>query len=169
MRRLETQDWRIYRDIRLASLIDAPRAFWTMYAQGAGLSEEDWRDRLGWPTWIAFAPVSPDPARPPAPVGVAALWKVPDSPDDRIHLTQMWVAGWARGRGVADALIAAAVETARADGWRTVALEVAAENTRAQRCYRRLGFRLTGAEAVMPWDPQVVEVEMVLDESSRIR
>ena len=148
--------------MRLAALVDSPRAFWTTYAQAASLVEEDWRDRLDWPTWIAYAPLSPDPDRPAAPVGLVALWRVPDAPDDRIHITQMWVAGWARGRGVADALIAAAVELARADGWGAVALEVAEENVRAERCYHRLGFRRTGAQAVMPWDPDVVEVEMVL-------
>ena len=148
--------------MRLAALIDSPRAFWTTYAQAAALVEDDWRDRLGWPTWIAYAPISPDPNRPPAPVGLVALWRVPDAPDDRIHITQMWVAGWARGRGVADALIGAAVELAGADGWDSVALEVAEENVRAERCYHRLGFRRTGVEAVMPWDAEVVEVEMVL-------
>lgn len=162
VRRIGPRDWRTYRDLRLAALIDSPRVFWTTYAQAAALVEEDWRDRLDWPTWIAYAPLSPDPDRPSAPVGLVALWRVPDSHDDRIHITQMWVAGWARGRGVADALIEAAVESARADGWGAVALEVAEENVRAEHCYRRLGFRRTGAEAVMPWDPEVVEVEMVL-------
>lgn len=161
--RLAPPDWRTYRDVRLAALIDSPRAFWTTYAQATALAEEDWRDRLGWPTWIAYAPVSPDPDRPAAPVGLAALWRVPDAPDDRVHLVQMWVAGWARGRGVADALIEAAVEAARDDGWGAVALEVAEENVRAERCYRRLGFRRTGSAAVMPWDAEVVEVEMVRD------
>ena len=155
------RDWRTYRDVRLAALIDSPRAFWTTYAQASTLAEEDWRDRLGWPTWIAYAPTSPDPERPPAPVGLVALWRVPDAADDRIHIVQMWVAGWARGRGVADALVATAVETARVDGWGAVALEVAEENVRAERCYHRLGFRRTGERAVMPWDPGVVEVEMV--------
>jgi ribosomal protein S18 acetylase RimI-like enzyme len=161
VRRLEPEDWRSYRDVRLAALIDTPRAFWTTYAQAAALVEDDWRDRLGWPTWMAYAPISPDEQRPDAPVGLVALWRVPDSSDDRIHITQMWVAGWARGRGVADALIEAAVEAAQADGWGAVALEVAEENVRAERCYHRLGFRRTGAEAAMPWDPGVVEVEMV--------
>lgn len=167
VRRAGPQDWRTYRDLRLAALLDSPRAFWTTYADAAAFVEADWRARLEWPTWIADAAVSPDPERPPAPVGLVALWRAPDSPEDEtpgeIVLVQMWVASWVRGRGVADALLGAAVETARADGWTRVLLEVAEDNGRAVACYRRAGFVETGRRAVMPWDPAVVEVEMALD------
>jgi ribosomal protein S18 acetylase RimI-like enzyme len=161
------QDWRTYRDLRLAALLDSPRAFWTTYADAAALVEADWRSRLEWPTWIAHAASSPDPERPPAPVGLVALWRAPDSPEDEVSgeivLVQMWVASWVRGRGAADALLDAAVEASRADGWTRVVLEVAEENLRAAGCYRRAGFAPTGRRAVMPWDPTVVEVEMALD------
>ena len=153
----------MYRDLRLAALIDSPRAFWTTYAQAAAVADEDWRARLEWPTWIAYAATSPDPGRPPAPVGLVALWHAPEAPEGEIVLIQMWVASWGRGRGVADALIGAVVETARADGWTRVVLEVAEENVRAAGCYRRAGFVPTGRRAVMPWDPRVVELEMALD------
>lgn len=163
VRRASVADWRTYRDLRLASLIDSPRAFWTTYAQAAPLADEDWRARLEWPTWIAEAALSPDPARPTAPVGLVALWHAPERPEGEIVLIQMWVASWARGRGAADALITAAVRTAREDGWDRVVLEVAEENARAAGCYRRLGFVPTGRRATMPWDRDVVEVEMALD------
>jgi ribosomal protein S18 acetylase RimI-like enzyme len=167
VRRAGPQDWRTYRDLRLAALLDSPRAFWTMYADAATFVEADWRSRLEWPIWIADAAVSPDPVRPPAPVGLVGLWHAPETPGagtaGEILLVQMWVASWVRGRGAADALLAAAVETARADGWGRVVLEVAEENLRAAGCYRRAGFVATGRRAVMPWDPAVVEVEMALD------
>lgn len=167
VRRAEPADWRTYRDLRLAALLDSPRAFWTTYADAARLLEADWRSRLEWPLWIATAEVSPDQGRPPAPVGLVALWHAPGSPEGEIVLVQMWVATWARGRGAADALIDAALASARADGWTRVILEVAEENVRAARCYRRAGFTPTGRRATMPWDPDVVELEMALDLADR--
>ena len=161
--RASPSHWPTYRDIRLAALLDSPRAFWTTYAEAARLLEADWRSRLEWPTWIAYAATSPDPERAPAPVGLVALWHAPGSREGEIVLVQMWVASWGRGRDVAHALIGAAVETARADGWTRVVLEVAEENLRAAGCYRRAGFVPTGRRAVMPWDRSVVEVEMALD------
>jgi len=160
------QDWRTYRDLRLAALLDSPRAFWTTYASAATRSEQDWQAGLEWPLWIAYADTSPDRRRPAAPVGLVALWHAPEAPEGEILLVQMWVATWARGRGAADALIRAALATAREDGWSRVVLEVAEENERATAAYRRLGFVPTGRTAVMPWDESVTEVEMALDLAS---
>lgn len=163
VRRVSPADWRTYRDLRIAALLDSPRAFWTTYADAAARGEADWRARLEWPTWVAYATTSPDHGRPPAPLGLVALWHAPEAPRGEIVLVQMWVPSWVRGRGVADALVGAAVEAARADGWTRVVLDVAEENLRAAGCYRRAGFVFTGRRAVMPWDPRVVEVEMALD------
>lgn len=167
VRQVGPQQWRTYRDVRLAALLDSPRAFWTTYASAAALSARQWRDRLGWPTWIAYADTSPDPQRPCAPVGLVALWRAPETPEGEVVLVQMWVATWARGRGAADALIETAVAAARDDGWSRVVLEVASENERAAAAYRRQGFVPTGRTASMPWDESVVELEMALDVGAR--
>ncbi|MFK0189727.1 GNAT family N-acetyltransferase [Kitasatospora sp. NPDC090308] len=50
----------------------------------------------------------------------------------------------ARGRRVADALLAAACEAARADGARRMTLRVLAHNTPARRLYERNGFQVLG-------------------------
>lgn len=163
VRRAGPQDWRTYRDLRRASLLDSPRAFWTTYAQAATLTEADWRERLEWPLWIAYADTSPDPAQPPAPVGLAALWRSPQAPDGEIILVQMWVATWVRGRGAADALLRTVIDFAREQGWTRLVLEVAEENARARAAYRRLGFIETGRSAQMPWDERVTELEMALE------
>src|SRR5690606_33811357 len=113
VRRAGPEHWETYRDLRITSLIDSPRAFWTTYATAARWSEEEWRDRLGWPTWFAYAPLSPDPDQPPAPVGLVSLWRAPETPEGDIVLIQMWVASWVRGRGVTDLLMQTAVEAAR--------------------------------------------------------
>lgn len=166
VRRVAPEHWRTYRDVRLASLLDSPRAFWTTYAQAAVLTEKDWRARLGWPTWIAYAATSPDPQQPPAPVGLVALWRSPEAPEGEVLLIQMWVASWVRGRGAAGALTGTVIDFARAQGWTRLVLEVAEENARARAAYRRSGFVDTGRRAQMPWDEGVSELEMALDLTS---
>ncbi len=158
--RVTADHWRTYRDVRLASLIDSPRAFSATYAEAAELTEEQWRARLhaGLPTWIATEGVKP--------VGTVSLWRTPDQPADEGVLIGMWVASASRGTGVADALVAAALEHARGLGRRRILLDVARENHRAAGFYRRLGFRPTGASGAMPWDSSVIEETLALDLSS---
>ena len=74
----------------------------------------------------------------------------------------MWVASHARGRGVADALVRALVEHARAAGLRRVTLDVADDNERAIGFYERLGFTRTGRTGELPHQPGVTEFEMEL-------
>ena len=63
--------WRTYRDLRLAALIDSPRAFASTYAREAAFDDDAWRARLSrTPGWLAF-----DGSRP---VGTVTLWHDPD-------------------------------------------------------------------------------------------
>jgi ribosomal protein S18 acetylase RimI-like enzyme len=154
--RVTADTWRTYRDVRLAALIDSPRAFWTTYAEAAGRGDEEWRllpDRVV--TWLAL-----DGDRPAGTVG---LWHAEGRPPADVHLVGMWVASDARGSGVAEQLVGVALARARADGRRRVLLDVADENLRAAAFYGRLGFRPTGATGAMPWDATVTERELALD------
>jgi ribosomal protein S18 acetylase RimI-like enzyme len=54
------------------------------------------------------------------------------------------VAGWARGRGVARALLEAAMDTARAQGACRITLRVLGHNGPARRLYESLGFVVEG-------------------------
>ncbi len=148
--------WETYRDVRLAALIDSPRAFWTTYAEAAGRTEDEWRRFPGRITaWLAL-----DGDRPAGTVG---LWHAPEQADDAVFLIGMWVPSFARGSGVADRLVATALDHARDSGYRHVVLDVADENARAAAFYERLGFRATGASGAMPWDPSVTERQLSLD------
>ena len=151
--------WQTYRDVRLAALIDSPRAFWTTYAEAVGRTEEEWQRFPGRITsWLAL-----DGDRPAGTVG---LWHGPDQPAEEVFLIGMWVPSFARGAGVADRLVATALDHARAEGRRRVVLDVADENARAAAFYERLGFRATGVTGVMPWDPSVTERRLALDLSA---
>jgi ribosomal protein S18 acetylase RimI-like enzyme len=56
------------------------------------------------------------------------------------HITDLYVAPEARGRGVGTALLAAIIEPAREAGFDHVSLEVLTRNNEARRLYNRLGF-----------------------------
>jgi ribosomal protein S18 acetylase RimI-like enzyme len=155
--RVTASSWRTYRDVRLAALIDSPRAFWATYAEEAGRTDEEWRERVATagPTWFAH--------HGNRPVGVVGLWHGAEQHDDEVFLVGMWVASVARGSDVARVLVETAVAEAAASGRRRVVLDVAHENARAWAFYVRMGFRPTGEVDAMPWDPSVTEETMVLD------
>ncbi len=118
--------WRTYRDVRLAALIDSPRAFWVRYAEAAERTDDEWRERCATvgPTWLAL-----DDGRP---VGTVGLWHADEQPADEVYLVGMWVATVARGTDVATQLVGTALTHAAASGWRRVLLDVAHENARAR-------------------------------------
>jgi len=149
--------WQVYRDVRLAALIDSPRAFWSTYAEVATRTDEQWREFVaaGPTTWFAL--------EGRRPVGTVGLWHADEQAQDEVFLIGMWVPTVARGTGVAELLVATALEHARQAGYRRVVLDVADENARAAAFYERLGFRATGATGTMPWDPSVTERELALD------
>jgi RimJ/RimL family protein N-acetyltransferase len=155
--RVTAASWRTYRDVRLAALIDSPRAFWAQYAEAAERTDDDWRERCATtgPTWLAL-----DHGRP---VGTVGLWHAPEQPAAEVYLVGMWVATVARGTDVATRLVGTALTHAAASGRRTVVLDVAHENARARAFYTRMGFRPTGEVGRMPWDPSVTEETLTLD------
>ncbi len=148
--------WRTWRDVRLASLIDSPRAFWLTYAEVAERTDDEWREGAATtgPTWLAL-----DDGRP---VGMVGLWHAPDQPADEVCLVGMWVAGVARGTDAATRLVRTALTSAAASGFGRVVLDVAHENARARAFYARMGFRATGVVCTMPWDPTVTEETLAL-------
>jgi ribosomal-protein-alanine N-acetyltransferase len=72
--------------------------------------------------------------------GYLMAWRV----HDELHILNLAVAGRLRRRGVADALMLAAMADGQRGGLRLVTLEVRAGNTGAQSFYLRLGFRQDG-------------------------
>ena len=64
------------------------------------------------------------------------------------ELYQMYVAEAVRGKGVAQQLMADALERMRAGGFQTAWLACAIGNTRAAAFYEKMGWRLVGEETV---------------------
>jgi GNAT superfamily N-acetyltransferase len=147
-------DWQALRDIRLEALRDAPTAFGSSYEREALRGEAHWRDRIArGGTFLAYLPG----LGPSDPAGLIGGY--PADPQT-VELVSMYVRPRARGRGVADALVAAVLDWARQRNAATVHLWVTEANASARALYERCGFTLTGERQPLPSDPRVGEVAM---------
>ncbi len=152
IRQLRTDQWQTYRDLRLASLRDAPEAFATSYEDALRWDESDWLDGFALPCWFAFIG--------DAPVGMVRVGRCDE---DVPHLISMWVAPSARGSSAAGQLVESVLAWARAAGKSGVALGVVADNARALGLYRRCGFVPTGVTSTLPDGRAEIEMEHRFD------
>lgn len=132
IRTTRKDDWTLLKQIRLAALRDTPTAFGVSYQAAAADSDAQWQVRAAGERtqfWLAL-----DDGRPVGLVGAGFR----DA--SRYELIAMWVEPAARGKGVADELVAAVKARAVALGLEALFLEVAPENTRAVQFYQRHGF-----------------------------
>jgi ribosomal protein S18 acetylase RimI-like enzyme len=142
VRRLATQEWPLYRALRLRALADAPAAFGMTLAEAELRTENDC-------AWILNLATTSNRDLPlVAELGGSAAgmaWaKVDANVSSRVNLFQVWVAPDSRGHGVAAALLDAALAWARSLGAREMQLGVVCGNDTARRLYERAGFRAIG-------------------------
>jgi ribosomal protein S18 acetylase RimI-like enzyme len=154
IRHVASDDWPEWRRLRRQALDEAPYAFGSTLSEwsGTGDSEERWRNRLE-----------------SVAVNLIAYWR--DAAAGMVSVTavvsreaeiiSMWVAPSARGHGVGDALVRAAIDHARDQEAARVALDVTAGNKPAIDLYLRAGFVDVGW-ASSPKDPRP-ERRMVLE------
>lgn len=141
LRVVGADDWLLWRSLRLEALEEAAYAFTSTLAdwQGEGDTELRWRNRL---STIALNIVAYRNGKAAGMVSGTA-----PNHDGTVELISMWVAPFARGRRVGDALVGAMIEWARTSGATGVALEVFESNDRAVTLYRRNRFIDVGAGA----------------------
>ena len=156
IRRVEPDEWKLLREIRLAALSDAPSAFGSTYEREVEFDEDVWRTRISVSGFFfAF-----DGAEP---VGLAAGYHDPDDPPTRRELVSMWVSESARGQRIAGRLVDAVASWARDDGGLELALWAVIDNGSARRAYERLGFVADGVQQpVTPDEPDRIEERMLL-------
>jgi ribosomal protein S18 acetylase RimI-like enzyme len=172
VRQLIADDWAQARGARLAALAEAPYAFASTLAKEQAYDDEVWRSRAGsGRTFGAFDGATIVGLATGLPSGElnrrAATSAVDEdrsgSAQPTWQLVGMWVAPGYRGQGVADALVAAVCDLARAAGASSVNLWVTEVNDRARAFYRRLGFLPTSARMlVRPDEPDHWEEELIL-------
>lgn len=155
--RVDQGNWRTYREVRLAMLLDAPKAFGGTYEEAASRTDEAWLGRLqSMTTWLAVRDGR-------QPVGVVSLYHFEEQAADEICLIGMWVSPDARGHGVGRLLVSTAVDHAAGAGLARVTLDVADHNEAARRLYEAMGFAPTGRTGTLPHDPSITEFEMARD------
>ncbi|MFB6721642.1 GNAT family N-acetyltransferase [Kribbella sp. NPDC056345] len=142
---LTSDDWKVWRDLRLAALAEAPYAFGSKLADWVDAPEEKWRARLEMPG-ARNAVVYHDGT----PVGMCS--GAPAEADGVIVLMSMWVAPAGRGKGVGDLLMAWVEEGARGSGAHTLELMVAEGNEKAIGLYARSGYAVTGSQEEVDGD-----------------
>lgn len=129
--RIGPDDWKLWRKLRLEALNEAPSAFISKLSDWEGKGESRWRSRLG------DVPLNIVSYLDRAEAGMVSA--VP-SQDGAVELISMWVAPFARGRGVGDALVAAVIAWAGEQKAVRVSLAVFETNWRAIGLYLRHGF-----------------------------
>jgi ribosomal protein S18 acetylase RimI-like enzyme len=136
VRPVTSDEWPLWRVLRLSALADAPFAFSSTLAewQGPGDTEDRWRQRLD------TVPCNIVAEQHDEPVGMVSG----TTTGDDIELISMWVAPEARGMGVGDALIDAVVQWAATWGAERIVLCVMEGNDAANVLYRRHRFVHTG-------------------------
>jgi GNAT superfamily N-acetyltransferase len=149
VRRIAPHEWQAFREIRLAALADAPNAYLTTLAEAQAQPAPLWQDRIvANPHFLATVD------------GVAVGMTVVIATDKGREIVSVWVAPDARGRGVIEALIDAAVGWAGDQGDAQLGLWVVEGNERAEGAYARYGFSRTGRTQPVPGRPDEIEVEM---------
>lgn len=137
IRRIGADDMEAFRRIRLEALGEEPSAYASSYEDWAVLSDDEWRARMREPVIMAFLGDEP--------VGLAGLSRQrPSKMVHRANIVMVYVRKSQRGTGVADGLIDAVIEEARAMGIVQLELAVTAENRSAVRFYQRKGFAEIG-------------------------
>jgi GNAT superfamily N-acetyltransferase len=150
VRRLRPAEWRTYRALRLAALVDAPHAFGSTLEGELARTEADWRGRLR--RRVLFAALIDG-----VPVGTAGYLREGDGAE----LISMWVDPRCRGRGVGDDLVSAVVAWSERKRRGVLRLWVSEGNRPAERLYARHGFVRTGeVQPVGGRDPGRLEFAM---------
>ena len=147
VRSFSPAEWPIYKALRLRALEESPNAFGSTLALELERTDTAWCERLE-----NAASSGQDRAFlaefEGTPAGLAWAKADPNDPST-VHILQMWVAPNARGRGVGDTLLKAAIHWAMKYGASCVKLGATCGNTPAIRLYQRAGFvQLGGTEPI---------------------
>jgi ribosomal protein S18 acetylase RimI-like enzyme len=150
IRRAESDDWSICRDIRLRALREEPQAYESTFADEQRLGDHDWRTRIA--RGSTFLALDHDQVNGMA-VGIAL-------DDGDTMIVAMYVAPEARGRRIATRLIDEIAGEAVRRGSRRLVLDVADGNATALHCYLRYGFAPTGQRVPMGRDPSAFQTRL---------
>ena len=142
IRLFASHEWRVYRDLRLRALSDAPDAFGSTVAREGKFTDAQWAERLQAGSDTRWSlPLLAEVSSEPSGLG----WgRIERSDPERADLYQMWVHPDGRCLGVGTLLLDAVVVRAQRAGAQCIALSVTCGDTPASRLYSRAGFKPIG-------------------------
>lgn len=147
------EDWEILKEIRLASLLDAPTAFGVSHADAAAYSDAQWRDRAArrGPAEFLLAFING---------GAAGMVGGVMSQTSELNLIAMWVQPEYRGTAVAAGLVDSIKTRAVSQGHTRIVLDVSPNNERAAAFYRKQGFSFLPEWEALESHPDVMLQKM---------
>lgn len=138
IRRIKTGETDLFRQIRLASLKDAPYAFSSTYHSAVRRSAESWREQVDRTAQGGnrgtFIALSDD-----TPIGIGALYRLEDQTEVG-EVLQVWVSPDFRGTRVAWNLMDIIFIWAGENHFHKIIAGIKKGNTRALRFYTKYGF-----------------------------
>jgi ribosomal protein S18 acetylase RimI-like enzyme len=153
LRWVDGDDWELWREIRLRSLLESPDAFGSTYDAEVAFGEAEWRQRLEHGPRVLVLTDG-------RPVAIGGGFRLPG---DRLMVFGMWTDPAHRGRGHARTVLDAVVGRARERGL-AVELHVNVANPAARTAYERYGFVATGElEPLRPGSDQMIELMRLPD------
>ena len=159
IRRINEDDARLLRDVRLRALSDSPMAFGSTFAREVAFEPAEWQKRA------TRAGCSPDGAIFLAINGANCSGIIgcfgADEVPGQACIVSMWVAPEVRRQGIGARLIQAAEDWARRQGFARLSLDVTEGNLPAIALYEGCGFRFTGEFDRYPNDRTLRELFML--------
>jgi ribosomal protein S18 acetylase RimI-like enzyme len=160
VRSFNPSEWPIYKALRLRALEESPNAFGSTLALEIERPDTAWNERLknaasSGQDCVFLAEFEGTPS--------GLVWAKADPNElSTVHILPMWVAPNARGRGIGDKLLRAAILWAKQYGASFVKLGATCGNTPAIRLYQRAGFVEIGATEPIHSGSALLAQNMVL-------
>jgi RimJ/RimL family protein N-acetyltransferase len=138
IKHLESEDFLIFRKIRLEALQTEPASFASRFEDWVSLPDAEWQRWLSTnPTFVAI--------QNDEPIAIMGLIRQgPSKAEHRANLVMVYVTPALRGTGVAAALLKAVTVYAQSIGIRQLELAARAENAAAIQFYIRQSFQHMG-------------------------
>jgi ribosomal protein S18 acetylase RimI-like enzyme len=158
VRPFQPHEWRLYRELRLEALRDAPNAFGSTLARESAFPDELWIDRLarGAASALDRPLVAEESGR-----GVGLAWARIHADDLRTAtLYQVWVHPEARRRGIGQSLLSSAMAWAQEAGATKMVLSVSRAADSAVEFYRGAGFAEEGEASSLRADSDILQQPM---------
>ena len=160
---LSTNDWKIYKELRLSSLKDSPDSFGSTYEREVEFDDNTWISRLerkGKENSILPLVIE----HKKKPIGLA-FGVQHDSKDRSAHIYQMWVSPNARGLGAGKLLLDHIISWAKEIKLESVHLAVTTVNVAAFNLYKSMGFEAFGEKEELregsPFDVQPMKLDLI--------